>query len=215
MYTLYTGKFTRGLVVEMVMAEGGIDFERHEVDILRGEERGPEYLAINPAGWVPALRCPHGVVLTETPAINLYLGERHRIDSLVPAADDPDRGPFLSGLFYLSGELEPALKRYWYPHYFGDGERTADAIRGKGIEAALAGFGLVEQRLAAGGPCYLGERFSLVDLTIAFWMVSLQLPDALRELPRIFGSVEIARARPKLTPLFDRLDAWAREYRAR
>ena len=215
MYTLYTGKFTRGLVVEMVMAEAGIDFERREVDILRGEERSPEYLAVNPAGWVPALLRPDGVVLTETLAINLYLGERHRIDSLVPAADDPHRGPFLSGLFYLSGEIEPALKRYWYPHYFGADERTADAIRGRGIEAALTGFGLVERRLAAGGPCYLGERFSLVDLTIAFWVVSLQMPGALRELPLIRGSVEIARARPKLKPLFETLDAWAREYKAR
>ena len=91
MYRLYSGKYTRGILVEMVMAEGEIEFERVEIDILRGEEKKPEYLAINPAGWVPALVCPDGVVLTETPAINLYLGERHRITSLVPALDDPDR----------------------------------------------------------------------------------------------------------------------------
>lgn len=122
MYRLYSGKYTRGILVEMVMTEGEIEFERMEIDILRGEEKKPEYLAINPAGWVPALVCPDGGVLTETPAINLYLGERHRITSLVPAVDDPDRGPFLSALFYITDEIEPALKRYWYPHTFGDGD---------------------------------------------------------------------------------------------
>lgn len=212
MYRLYSGKYTRGTLVEMVMAEGEIEFERMEVDILSGEERKPEYLAINPVGLVPALVCPDGVVLTETPAINLYLGERHRITSLVPAVDDPDRARFLSGLFYITDEIEPALKRYWYAHTFGDGENTATAIRDRALAAALQGFAIVNDRLAANGPCHLGERFSLVDLMIAFWVISLERPDEMRQMPCVLACVEMARARPRLEPLFDIVDSWGSDF---
>ena len=212
MYRLYSGKYTRGILVEMVMTEGEIEFERMEIDILRGEEKKPEYLAINPAGWVPALVCPDGVVLTETPAINLYLGERHGITSLVPAVDDPDRGRFLSALFYITDEIEPALKRYWYPHTFGDGENTATAIRDRALATATHGFAVVEGRLAENGPCHLGARFSLVDLMIAFWAITLERPDEMGHLPCVLACVEMARSRPRLRPLFDIIDGWGSDF---
>jgi glutathione S-transferase len=212
MYRLYSGKYTRGILVEMVMAEGEIEFERIEIDILRGEERESEYLAINSAGWVPALVCPNGAVLTETPAINLYLGERHGITSLVPAVNDPDRARFLSSLFYITDEIEPALKRYWYPYSFGDGENTAEAIRKRALATALSGFALVDSRLDAGGPCHLGERFSLVDLMIAFWAITFERTDEMRQLPRVLACVEMARARNWLAPLFDIIDTWGSDF---
>jgi glutathione S-transferase len=212
MYRLYSGKYTRGILVEMLMTEGGIEYERIEVDIIRGEEKSPGYLNINPAGWVPALVCPDGTVLTETPAINLYLGERHGVTSLVPAVGDPDRGKFLSSLSYITGEIEPALKRYWYPHTYGDGAHTSQAIRANALASALHCFGIVEQRLAAGGPCHLGDRFSLADLTIAFWVLSFEQFDAMREMPNVLALVDRARAQPKLAPLFEDFDGWGSDF---
>ena len=206
MYRLYSGKYTRGLLVEMVLAEGEIEFERIEVDIFSGEEKQPEYLAINPAGWVPSLVCPDGLVLTETPAINLYLGERHRITSLVPVADDPDRGRFLSSLFYITGEIEHALKRYWYPHTFGDGDESVDAIRESARACVLRNFLLVERRLEANGPFHLGERFSLPDLMIAYWALSFDHPAQLGQMPGLQRCIEHARAMPRLEPLFRSFD---------
>ena len=125
MYIVYGGKFTRTLMVEMVMAEIGIDHEMREVDTTRREQLSPEYLAINPAGWVPALITPEGDRLYETQAINLYLAERHGATHLAPAVGDPLRGLFLSALFYLADELEPAIKRYFFPHRYADGEADA------------------------------------------------------------------------------------------
>jgi glutathione S-transferase len=76
-YILYGGPYTRAFIVEMVMAEGAIAHEVRVVDIVDQEHRSPDYLAINPAGRVPTLITPEGVALYETPAINLYLTERH------------------------------------------------------------------------------------------------------------------------------------------
>ena len=89
MYVLYGGRFTRALIVEMVMAEGGIPYELRSVDIVAHEHREPAYLAVNPAGWVPALVTPAGETLYETPAINLYLAEHHRLTHLAPESPTP------------------------------------------------------------------------------------------------------------------------------
>ena len=115
MYILYGGHFTRALITEMVMAEGGIPYELRNVDIVAQEHRRPEYLAINPAGWVPALVTPEGATLYETPAINLYLAERHGLTHLAPAPGDPDRGIFLSGLFSVTGDLEADPEALFLP----------------------------------------------------------------------------------------------------
>ena len=91
MYIVYGGKFTRTLMVEMVMAEIGIACEMRNVDTIKREHLSPDYLEVNPAGWVPALITPEGDRLYETQAINLYLAERHGATHLAPAADDPLR----------------------------------------------------------------------------------------------------------------------------
>ena len=116
MYVLYGGKFTRALCVQMVLEEGDLDYELRSVDILRQEHRSPEYLAINPAGFVPALITPEGDVLHETPALMLYLAERHRLRDLAPGVDEPERGRFLSALLFISDDVQPPMKRYNFPH---------------------------------------------------------------------------------------------------
>ena len=47
-YILYGGRFTRALMVEMVMAEGDINYELREIDIVQKQHQSPEFLAINP-----------------------------------------------------------------------------------------------------------------------------------------------------------------------
>ena len=69
MYILYGGRFTRSLMVEMVLAEGNIDYQLREIDILKNEHRSTEFLKINPSGWVPALITAEGIALYETHAI--------------------------------------------------------------------------------------------------------------------------------------------------
>ena len=60
MYIVYGGRFTRTICVQMVIEEGGLPYELRELDILRGEHRSPEFLSINPAGYVPAMITPEG-----------------------------------------------------------------------------------------------------------------------------------------------------------
>ena len=212
MYILYGGGFTRALITEMVMAEGDIPYELRNVDIVAHEHRRPEYLAVNPSGWVPALVTPEGRTLYETPAINLYLAEHHEVTHLAPALDDPDRGLFLSGLFSVTGDLEPILKRGFYPHRYVMREEDTAAMEERAVGEALERLQVMEGRLRDKGPYHLGERFSLVDLTLCHWTAPFEERGLLSDCPALRRCLELVSARPKLHPLFERQKARNLEY---
>ena len=60
MYVLYGCDFTRAALVQWVLDEGGLEYELRKIDISKGEHRAVEFLAINPAGFVPVLVTPDG-----------------------------------------------------------------------------------------------------------------------------------------------------------
>ena len=213
MYILYGGRFTRALIVEMVMAEGGIPYELRSVDIVAHEHREPAYLAVNPAGWVPALVTPAGETLYETPAINLYLAEHHRLTHLAPGVADPDRGLFLSGLFSVVDDLEPIMKRYFYPHRYVLREEDSAAMKERALEQALERLRIMDGRLSKKGPYHLGERFSLVDLTMSYWTALIdEYLGLLGPCTAVRRCTELVIARSKLRPLFEEQREWGEEY---
>jgi len=197
-YILYGGDSTRALITQMVMAEGGIDYELRKIDIYNDEHRSAAFLKINPAGLVPALVTPEGEALYETPAINLYLADRHGLHHLAPATTDPDRGRFLSALFYISGELEPAMKRYFYPHRYVINAADTDAMKRKALEHAMQRLQVINHRLSAEGPFHLGSRFSLADLTLVYWVSSLDDDFDGVGYPAVKNCVERALNRPAI-----------------
>ena len=75
------------LATHLTLAEAGADYEAIRLDFAADEQQGVEYLAINPKGRVPALVTDRGI-LTETPAILLYLAQTHPHAELAPL-DDP------------------------------------------------------------------------------------------------------------------------------
>ncbi len=207
MYILYGGPYTRALVTEMVMAEGDIPHEVRNVDILNGGHRTAEFLKINPAGWVPALITPEGEQLYETPAINLYLAERHALTQLVPSVTDKERGKFLSGFFFLAGELEPVMKRVFYAHRYAVRPEDEDQAKRMAMATALERLSVIERQITAGeGSYFLGERFSLVDLTLAYWLGTLDTTGMHDQLPALMKMAGLVRARAKLVSHFARLD---------
>ena len=70
--------------VRLVLAEKGLDFVSHEVDILSGAQHDPEYVKLNPNRVVPTL-VHDGRVLLESTLINQYLDEAFAEPPLLPA----------------------------------------------------------------------------------------------------------------------------------
>jgi glutathione S-transferase len=62
-------------IVRFFLLEKGLDIPRHEVDLLLGENRDPEYLKLNPSGQTPALELSDGTIIAEGPVICEYVEE--------------------------------------------------------------------------------------------------------------------------------------------
>ena len=70
-------------VVRIAMAEQGVSPEVVTVDIIKGENRQPAYLALVPSGGTPALQLDDGTVLSEITAIVEYLDEQPGVTRMV------------------------------------------------------------------------------------------------------------------------------------
>ena len=89
---------SRSSVVHWMLEEVGEPYDLHVLNMRAGENRQPEYLAINPMGKVPALR--HGdAIVTEVAAICCYLADAFPQARLNIPIGDPRRGPYLKLIF--------------------------------------------------------------------------------------------------------------------
>ena len=82
-----------------------IDYDWHELDILAGSTRQPEFLEINPNGKVPVMVLPDGRTLAESNAVLWYLAEGSRLsgDSRF------ERGEILSWMCFEQYSHEPYI----------------------------------------------------------------------------------------------------------
>jgi glutathione S-transferase len=89
-----------------MLEELGVPFAVETVDIRKGDQKKPAYLKLNPAGKVPTLTDGEAVV-SENPAIAIYLADRYGYGTLAPKIDDSDRGPYLKWMVYSSAVVDP------------------------------------------------------------------------------------------------------------
>lgn len=163
----YYSPWSSAARVHWILEELGVPYEGKALDLKAGDQKKPEFLAINPNGKVPAL-VDDGVPYFESAAINIHLGQKYGVDKgLWPAADAPERGPALSWAVWTAVSLGYVAGRVMYNtseyvpaelHHAGQAEHARKELDGL--------LGLVEAQLAK-GPYVLGERLSLVDVQLA------------------------------------------------
>lgn len=108
MLTLYGSPNTRSVRVAWMLAELNLDYEYHAIALMQGEGQSEDYLAINPAGKLPALR-DGDTILTESSAIVTYLGDKYGEGDLVPKAGTALRGKYDQWCYFSTCELEQPL----------------------------------------------------------------------------------------------------------
>src|SRR5262245_21354654 len=196
MYILYGGDFTRSPLVQWVFNEGGIPYEFRNIDIVKGEHRTPEFRAVDPAGLVPVLVTPEGDTLYEVAALMVYLAEQHRLTDLAPAVGDPRRGRFLSSVFWIASDIQAEMKRFHFPHRYSLKVEDAPAIQDMSKQLVLSRLDVMNTRLAKGGPYILGERFSLADFYLSFWIAYLDREAMRKRCPEVARMYDLVRNRP-------------------
>lgn len=96
--------------VRFTLAAKELPFEKHDLNLLGGDQLKPEYLAINPNGVVPTL-VYDGTTVTDSSVIIEFLDEMHHdVAPLVP--DDPGRRAAMRSLMRYIDEVPTAAVRY-------------------------------------------------------------------------------------------------------
>ena len=169
--TLYYAPNTRASAVATLLAELGAPYERRILDLQKGEQRRPDYLAINPMGKVPTLT-DGDQVITELVAIFLHLADRFPDKHLAPPIGDPLRGPYLRWMVYYSSCFEPALM-----------DKAQNNPPPPPARSAYRDFETMLDVLCAQlarGPHLLGEKFTAADI---LWASALAWTTAFKLVP--------------------------------
>lgn len=152
------------VIIRMVLEELGTPFLTALVHRAVRAHESPEYLALNPAGKIPALETGNSVMF-ETAAILLWLADSHT--RLAPTVESAERGAFLSWLFYMSNTQHAYLRTNFYPEQFADGAAAQDAVRARARTNIAHGFDLFEQLAREGRPWFAAPAPSVLDFYVA------------------------------------------------
>ena len=156
----------RGFRVAWLLEEIGLPYRLRPVDMLAGVENDPEFLAINPAGFIPALR-DGDVTIVESIAIMEYLLARYGPTPLVPDPLDPAFAPYQQFLHLgEAGLAMPMFMAVVSNILAPEAEKDNWGAR-KGLEMFEGRLRLVTQRLAQ-APYMAGDRFTAADISVTY-----------------------------------------------
>ena len=151
--------------VRAVVALTGLKVEEVNVDLMKGAQKEPAYLALNPNGVVPTL-VDDQTVIWESNAIITYLADKAR-SPLWP--EGPARFAVLQWLAWEAGVFAPpAATLIWerlLKGAFGIGGPDAAVV--KAAEERLSGAGRVLDEHLRGRSFIVGNALSLADIAIA------------------------------------------------
>lgn len=154
--TLYHSPGSRAFTAYWMLEELGVPFKVETVDIRKGEQKSPAYLKLNPSGKVPTVT-DGKVVVSENPAIGIYLADRYGYGTLAPKIDDDDRGAYLKWMVYSTAVVDPVVSLH---------AQQID-VPGFGVS-----FGAYEDMVRVltetlrGRQFLLGDRFSAADVVL-------------------------------------------------
>ena len=182
---LHTWNTPNGRKVSVALEEMGLPYSAHPVNITKGEQHAPAFLAISPNNRIPAIVDPDGpggrkVSVFESGAILLYLGEK--TGKFLPSSL-LERLPVLEWLMWQVGGFGPMPGQV---HHFkgvkDEGDRRYGLKRYHDETRRL--YGVLDRRLA--GRDFVADALSIADFAILGWAWRHERHDVpLEEFPNV------------------------------
>ena len=169
---LFYSRSSCAFAPHMLLFDAGADFEAVEVNFAANEQNSDAFLTVNPKGRVPALETPNGI-LTENPAILLYIAQTHPDKELAPS------DPYLLAEaqafnMYLASTVHVAHAHKHRGHRWVDDEEAQKAMTAKVAENMAECARMIETHFFK-GPYVLGQTYSMCDPYLALifrWLVA-------------------------------------------
>ncbi len=167
----YYAPLSCALATHIVLEHIGADYEAEKLNLRENDQNAPGYLAINPKGRVPALVTDQGI-LTETPALLLYLAQTFPAARLAPLDD-----PFALAQMQSINSWFCSTVHVHHAHG-ARGRRWSDdldaqkSMKTKVAENMTGAAELIEKEILR-GPWVMGEQFTVADaylFTMTSWM---------------------------------------------
>jgi len=192
--------FVPHVALEAIKAATGQAFEPKMVKLHKGENKTPEYLAMNPNGQVPVL-VADGKPLNQIVAICDFLDRSFPKAGLLPA-EPWARAQAMSQLAWMNNTVHPTFTRVFRSAEFAEG----DAAQAEVKKMAQARYGKLLERIqgwtAGAKPYWFGDRITAHDayaFTLLRWggiagVDPKSLPGYLAYVERVMAAPPVAAA---------------------
>jgi GSH-dependent disulfide-bond oxidoreductase len=192
---LYTWSTPNGRKVSVMLEECGLPYTVHKIDISKGDQFTPEFVAINPNSKIPAIVDPEGpkgkLVLFESGAILIYLAEK---TGKFLTKDPVGRHTVLQWLMFQMGGVGPMFGQ---AHHFmrAAKEQIPYGIERYGNEAKRL-YGVMNKRLGE-AKFLAGDDYSIADIATYPWVARHEWHRvALEDFPKVKRWYDTIGARP-------------------
>ncbi len=171
MLTLFYAPNTCALASHIALEDSGAAYEAKRLNFAENEQRKPEYLKVNPKSRVPALVTDQGV-LTETPAILVYIAQCFPKANLAPLNDPFRLAQIQAFNSYLCSTVHVAHAHRMRGYRWSDDEAARETMKKKVPQNVGECFDLIEREYFK-GPWVMGADYTIADpylFTIARWL---------------------------------------------
>ncbi len=189
---LYYSPGASSLLPHIVLREAGLSFELEKVSLKNKKTASDrDFLRINAKGQVPTLQFEDGSVLTEGPAIVLWLADQVPEKRLAPAAGTMERYHMIEWLNFIATEMHKSFTALFDG---GAPDATKQAARER-IERRLD----YAQKALGEQPFLIGEHFTTADaylFTVLSWGAYVDID--ITRWPKLAAFAARVGARPKV-----------------
>jgi GST-like protein len=195
MIELHSWPTPNGWKITIALEEMALPYETHWVNIGRGEQFAPAFLAISPNNRIPAIvdrSVSPPLSVFETGAILVYLAEK---TGLFLPAEPRARSEVLQWLFWQVGGLGPMLGQHGHFKLYAQ-EKIPYAIQRYEDETKRL-YGVLDRRLA--DRAYVAGDYSIADMAAWPWIVTYKAQGIdLAEFPNVRRWYDALKQRPAL-----------------
>lgn len=179
---LYSFPTPNGVKASIMLEETGLAYEPHAVNIMNNETWGPDYLALNPNGKIPAIIDPNGpdgqpLGLFESGAILIYLAEK---TGKFLSTDAATRYQTIQWVMFQMAAIGPMFGQLGFFHKFAGKDYEDKRPRDRYAAESKRLLGVLETRLE--GRDWLMDDYSIADIASIGWV---------RNLVGFYGAAEI------------------------
>eukprot|EP00246_Nothoceros_aenigmaticus_P015091 TRINITY_DN60_c0_g1_i1.p1 TRINITY_DN60_c0_g1~~TRINITY_DN60_c0_g1_i1.p1 ORF type:complete len:276 (+),score=26.76 TRINITY_DN60_c0_g1_i1:29-829(+) len=200
---LYSFATPNGQKLGLALEELGVEYDAHTVNIGKGDQFKPEFVAINPNSKIPAITDPNGpdgepIQIFESGAILLYLGEK--TGKLLPA-DPRLKWETIQWVFFQMAGVGPMFGQYGHFGRYAKDKCDHPYPLERYRNEARRLLQVLEERLK--GRTYLvGEQYTIADIASFPWVntyhtnADLGGPLGFDSLPNVVSWLGRINARP-------------------